>query len=127
MGKPAGKVYTNDEIVKLYGDLKHSHIVKTSLLQKAAEECGEYVFFNISGGNLLIAKDVSGIIAPMEFHVFSTEILKNFLNKVDLDSSIEEHSELQIWSEDYTFVIKNGAHSLQKAHQCPPFCPPYVK
>jgi hypothetical protein len=122
LGKEIGKVYTNDEIVKRHGTLKHSHIIKTSILQEAVEKCGEYVFFNISGGNLLIAKAVDDIIQPATFHVFSTAILKEFLNKTGLKDSKEEYSELQIWSDDYTFAIKNGSHSLQKSWPCPPYC-----
>lgn len=117
MEKVIGKLYSTKEIDKLYGECKHSQVVKTSILVDAANKCDDHIHFNIHGGNFVISKSCKDLIEPSHFILFSNSVLKDFLKKAK-----NEYTELQIRNNNYTMVIMNGENALQAGKPCPPDC-----
>jgi hypothetical protein len=122
--KIAGKIFTKEEANKLFGPVKTSIKMKSSLLQDQLKKVDGYIMFKIKDNDLVVADSkrnvlstgkVLSLAAEEVMHMYSKSVVEELLEKGKSDYIIFEMRAEK-------FTVTNGAVTMEFAWVCPPMC-----
>lgn len=125
----SGKIYSNDEIIKLYGKRVNHSKLNRSLFESACENCGDRFCISLanddSGVVLLVSKNSPKVSTP--FTWFDNSVVREFLTKTKSDQTYivelkQDPSSSETDHRQNVIVISGSNYSLQAGSWCPPDC-----
>lgn len=119
-----GKLFTQTEADRLFGQVLHSVAMSTNSLKKHSELTKDYLLYNIKGDEvyLLTNKRVpitpEGIIVPRNevYRVVSMSVINDLLSFGNKEITYFQKREM-------TLTITNGKYTAELSGFCPPVCP----
>lgn len=119
-----GKIYSQDDANKLFGDVLGTVTMNRSELLPILSQTQNYVMFRVADDELMILGDGRKVLYPIGnsvnpndvFYVVSKSKVTELLN---LSASIKVNFEVR----QKTQTVTSGTFTLEEALLCPPFCP----
>ncbi|MFA8343972.1 MAG: hypothetical protein ACEPO8_13450 [Rhodothermaceae bacterium] len=122
----AGEIFNNNELLKLFGEVKQSVDFKTEELKNLIPLAGEHIMFRIISDDVVILDQHRQQLYPYDkdadydektvFKFFSVSVLNRLLQSADYHKVIFEEREKAL-------VVKYKNKSMERGRQCPPYCP----